>query len=1120
MVAAFIIVGTVGAHQAERGARVFAFLDPLVARIRTSGAMLSDFFNTRPATVGWVASVTAAAIAAVGLLTGKRRAIALVLVAVAVTCTVWGQVFVLLDRIALGAALYGCGVLSSVALGAWWPLGRLDGFPEFPQPATGPGATAVQRSSRVVRLCGSPRECALVFGLMVVGLLSRTYALTELPAGFDGEMVWATLLSRTAHGLSEYVDWGFQSNTTGLVHLFVQFMTFHWLGTSVYSVRLAAVFWGVLSIPLTYSFVRRIAGVAPAVVATLLYIAAPEQLFWARSETTNFAAIAALALLTANLGLWMVERFSVGAVLSAALWMPFSRIFYAPGMIMFLFPLLLFGHAVIFARRMWRKALYVAPILGLGLVLWLLSLSIMHAIHRGHWQFVNAVQVAGAAPWTRQGQFSQADLPALIRLQVASVTHNLGVVFSAMTHSTGFTNWYQRVDVRGHQTLINVGLVVIVALGIGYLLGQPYDRRAALLLIWIALGLLPGVLSTDPDDRRIALVFPALYCLAGVMLAATVRLVRACAGPQPARLTTAILAVAIAAIAWMSLASHLLLPIGPTLIGRMVAFTRPLFDDSDVVFHDASVSWEMAIALGNADRLTASSPPCVRTVRPQEWLDLALDPRCDFSATAHRYTLAPERIGALRAAYRPQRITFLLMGTERDRRIRALLQGLFPEARWREFTGDNETVNLAAITVDRNAIQALHVPSLHVPREAQDVAKPDSGFLAGVRLAPVVAAEAGRAPQLAMQGGIALESDGWYTFSLAGACPEAAIAVDDHVVSSANEPLRAGIHRFQVTLPYPTSCPLPLHVQMHRYGDEGVIPVDARSLVTPAAAALPEAQAAPTATYAGYGSAEPIGPEGTTDFGVDAEGAVTVAQRTATTIRVQRLTPAGAVEASWETPIVSGHNFLEMAVAPDGLAALLFEGSIVLYDKAGTQKAVWTNPPPITASMALLPGGGALACAPGHNAVVLLSSAGVVEHEWNRFTGAPGTFRVPMSVTASAQGHVLVVEEGGEALLGRLSADESPPALLSRFRVEFSMLPVRPHGCALDAEARVFIPDPETGAPLVYSARGERLIATDPSRDLSRMFKGVRRFAVAGDRLYVLDTSQRLWKVAPDHVAD
>jgi hypothetical protein len=119
-----------------------------------------------------------------------------------------------------------------------------------------------------------------------------------------------------------------------------------------------------------YWLVRRIAGVAPAILAAMLLATAPDQLFWSRSENGFFSPVPVLALLTVHVSLWMAARFSFLSVLTAAVLMPASRYFYTTCLAMFLLPLAVAGHATLFVRGAWKKLWFVVPILALGLVAW------------------------------------------------------------------------------------------------------------------------------------------------------------------------------------------------------------------------------------------------------------------------------------------------------------------------------------------------------------------------------------------------------------------------------------------------------------------------------------------------------------------------------------------------------------------------------------------------------------------------------------------------------------------------------------------------------------------------------------------------------------------------------
>jgi 4-amino-4-deoxy-L-arabinose transferase-like glycosyltransferase len=245
-----------------------------------------------------------------------------------------------------------------------------------------------------------------VFVLTAAGLLLRAYALNELPAGFDSETVSSMIESRTAWGIRRYFDSSFLTTAPGMIHILTQRATFALFGTSPYSVRLASLLWGVAAVPLFYWLMRRIAGRAPATFMTAIFVVAPEQLYWSRTENAFFGPVSVLAIITTHLGLGMVERLSLRATLAAALWMPVCRFFYIPSFVLFVYPLALFAHALLFVRRAWRKAWYAVPVLAAGIGLWFYGLSIM-------------VNTTSASSVTR-ASFAQASAPISAASSVAT----------------------------------------------------------------------------------------------------------------------------------------------------------------------------------------------------------------------------------------------------------------------------------------------------------------------------------------------------------------------------------------------------------------------------------------------------------------------------------------------------------------------------------------------------------------------------------------------------------------------------------------------------------------------------------------------------------------------------
>jgi hypothetical protein len=696
--AIFLFLARMGAEQAAQQQRVLPWLDGVAGFLGSSGGRLLRLLVVRPELVATCISGIAAVVAVAAFVRVRRRALPVFVLGVAATLVAWGQALLLADRVWFGVAAYVAACLCALIAGIGYPIRRLSGFDDWtqgPPQASAAGGTA---SPGVV-----VGECLLVLTLTVVAMLSRLYALTELPSGYDIEMIHSTVLSRTAHGLGVYARDGFYTNTTGIMHLFTQHLFFRLFGASIYAVRLGGVIWGVAAVPILYLLVRRLAGVAAAVAAVLLLICAPEQQFWSRLGTNNFVPLTVLALVCVHLSLRMVRRLSTGSAIAAAIPMPVARFFYMPGIVMFLYPVAVFAHAAIFVRGAWRRAPRFVPVLAAGMALWVFSLSLMNlAVSDEGWRFINPVTISGHNPWEKQGQFTGESLPKIFLLQAVSVSQNLGKVLRTMVYQTGFSNWYQRADDGSkHRTLTNVGVAALAALGIAYLLGQIVDPRAFALLLWVGLGILPGLLSDDPADRRIALFFPALPVIAALLLSAAARTVRDCAGRVLGWVTSAVFGVLVIILAWTSLASQLLLPIHPIHLNRMIAFTEPIFAHSDMILHDLESGVALTIVLGNADLLTdGRTTPCLRWVAPEDWDELARAPQCDFNDISHRSLLSDDAVQARRDSFAPHRVTFLLSGAERSRARIELLQRLYPGAERRDYASPYPEFGLTALSID------------------------------------------------------------------------------------------------------------------------------------------------------------------------------------------------------------------------------------------------------------------------------------------------------------------------------------------------------------------------------------------------------------------------------------
>jgi len=1111
VLAAFLAAAAVGAAAAGRDQRVLAGLDPLLAAVRMYGKPSVLWLVAHAVAVGCVTVGMAALLASAGLRAGRRHGAPLVLLSAAIVLATWGQISLLRGWLAVGPWLYGAGVACAVGLGWWYPLSRLGGFPDLLSevpPAAAPVAPAWAPSS--------PREYLLLLLLAVSGLLLRLYALTELPQTFDVELVSSMVASHSFSGIAWWVRDSFLRENSGVAHLLPNPVLFHLFGASIYTQRLSAVLFGSAAILLFYWLARRLAGVAPALVATMLFVVAPEQLYWSRTEDTFLVAAVVLALLVVHVSMWMWRRFSLSALLTTAFCMPLCRYFYSPAMGMAVYPVLLWSYAAIGARAARRRVWRAAPFLVLGALLWVLSVSLLvHVVSPGRFRFIRPDIVYGGELWQKQGEFRDTGFGDLIRLQAQSLVDNVGTVLTGMTLRGRTDYFYDRFDAASWPTSVLPGLAVLAALGLGYLLGQPRDPRAFVLLAWVALGVLPGVLSKFPLNRRLVLLFPALHLIAGMWVVVVARLVRQTAGGAAARATRGVLAVTVAALVWSSVVAHLLLPIEPPVISGLVRFATPLFEQSDAIFHNLHPKVLLTTQLGHLDQFLARDGlPCIQSVPAQSWLRKALRPDCEFAGPTYDATIGRARAAAAGPAFNPQRIDLLLLDEPPNRAALAAIGELYPSAPLRRYRDAHGVYPLVDVTLSTSDMRALRAPALHAA-SAEQAAALRTRLLAQVALWPdPTGAQSVAGDGVAVHGGLLVEREGWYRFAIDPPCAASTLSIDGtRTLPEVASAMTAGVHAFDLRLASVATCQLPLRLTMQAQEWRVAQVVPFEFLVAPRVASLPHARAAPVASSRGYGSASVFVTDRVRDFFVDAQGRVTVLRRDP--VRVERFTADGQLETAWQPQLRPDARVRSIAGAADGTTALLGDGVVLLFDGAGKQVDAWTKPWVWPGEATFWTPERLLVAMGAVGSVDIVDRQGRLIRRWKTFDGGPGTFEHPVALGASRAGDVAVIESDGQALLFRGEGGETPRWVRS-FRIGFQELPARPRGVAFDDAGHLIVPNPGGTAPLVYTLDGARVMATEASRDISR--KGLGESArAAGDaeRFYVLDTHGQLLRLGP-----
>lgn len=1094
---AYVAVMLIGRAQEAANVRILGVFDPVFLWIRDSGGAASDWLERHASRVAGAISAGVLLVVVGALIAVRRLPIALLAPCAVLLLGVWGQALLLIDVTRPGAAVYLLAVLAAVGLGWWRPMRCLPGFPGLGA-ESGAGLEGAWRPRWAV-------ECAIVVAIGVVALLCRTWALTELSDFLDLETVNSWVQSRTLEGVADYYRFTFLATNPGAAHMLPQWALFNLFGSSVFTLRMAAVLWGMAATLLMYWLVRRLAGVAPAILATLLFATAPDQLFWSRSENGFFSPVPVLALLTLHVCLWMAARFSFASVLSAAVLMPASRYFYTTCLAMFLLPLAVAGHATVFVRGAWRKLWYVVPLLALGLVAWWYHLTVLLGVlNDGNFQFRHPAQIYGGTAWTRQGDFAQASTLDLLRLQAASMGEGLARTVRDMTDVTtgSFGHWYMRAQLNPHATTMNVGLVVLLALGLGYLAGQLRDPRAFMLLVWLVIALMPGIMSRDATPRRMSMLFPAAHVIGTLFLAAFVRMVRQAAGRRVADVATAAAAVALSIVLLSNTVSHFRMPLQPVIFADYLRFLQPILRDSDSVFLNLPRPFISLLQLGDVDRFV-TAPWCIQAVeRDASWLRVGLQPQCTFADDAFGLTFTPAEIEAARAAHRMRRISYVFFVEPITQAQLDLIRALYPRAEHHDYVSPRDQRRLAVVTIDLADAVALRAPLL------RSAASPPPDVLGEVT-EQAVADGAPPAPAATVEGGLWLDADNWYAFALQPPCPGAELRVGGTLAASdARLPLLAGVHPFTLSIPDPQACALPLRVTAAR-PDAPAAPLGADRFTSPSVAALPAAAAPPVTTYPGYPTAKVLAqlPGRSADLGIGPDGALYAAALEQGSWHIRKYAPDGATLASWNIGAPREMDPGTLSVAPDGTIAILFGRQVFLLAPDGRRLGVWENVWLVWETQIAFWGNDRLlATIPHRDSIAVFNRSGELISELRDFPGGPGKFFAPTSLALTPEGDLVVLQQDGRALRLHTPSDRFQPVFVREFRVGAAT-----PGVGFDGPDHLLVPT--DGVIEVFDADGTRLMAADPAADLSRIHVGKSaRVRGAAGAVYVLDPEgNRLW---------
>jgi len=1074
------VVGRYGADQDLANLRILHQLDaPFARALELAGALRVYAFRYAN---DWISVLSAwsALLIGLGYATAGRQILPTAIGLVALCSGAWGQALIFQNHPTEGWALLGVGLGLAFVTGILAPMRSLPGFAE----------PKSQGGGRV----GAPllAEATAVAAILVLAVIARTYALTELRSAFDGESVHEMNMSRTVFGMRHYLSYAFIANASGLLQLPPQSLAFELFGTSIFSQRYSATIVGSFVLLLSYLFMRRIAGVWPALLTLALLVLAPEQLFWSRSEVTQFAAVLFVAIVLISLSFAMARELSFGLTLATMLAMPMCRLVYTPGWALVALPWAMAAHAVVLRRVRWSRLLYVVPLLALGTFLWAYSPSLLRwTFLDSEAHFVEPTRVYGHSFVRRSGELRDLDTKSLLLEQVRGVVDSSTLVVRHFFDDCNLTtHWYTRTQLSGqHKTIANAGLTVWAFCGLFYLLARLGDRRAFGLVVVSGLAVAPTVMSPDPYPRRMEVIFLVLPFTAAIFGAALVRSSRAAGAKWVSRLLAASMAVAAVAIAITSAHSYFQIRIAPHRMLEAHRFTRPLFASSDVVFHNlpyrANGNFAQEIALGSLDQLVENGVG-FEPVEGDDWLSIALHPRAAYSNPVHDVIMSEARRRQLSESNPLERITFLFDDQPRSQPGIGAIRALFPQSEISRGAG------LVAVTAKRSSIASNLVPV--VEPSAAHRARAAGAKLNGRKLK----VRATDAPVTTIEAGVAIGTPGWFGWQLKPPCDEAVWQIGDAEVDDTTtaKPMLTGIHSLRIEIP--DRCALPLQVQL--LAPEGV--VRQAELVAPALAERPALRPTKVAAYPGFREVRPFSKltHQVIDIALDGDELLAVGWHDRRAV-VTRIGADGNPIATWD----AGPDFpAAIGAGSDGTVAILSHHKIRLFDRGGQLRAEERAPGVESNSTVHFTDQAILITSRQDGTLNLHHRNGKMLQRISRLRGTRERFVNLRSLALGPDSMMVLTDESNRAFVTTVEDGDytTPPSHV--FAIEQGH-----RGTAIDHRRRILIPS--RSGYQVFTPSGTRLIAEVPESDLTAANLGGFPIAItAGDRFYSLDRDRRL----------
>ncbi len=335
--------------------------------------------------------------------------------------------------------------------------------------------------------------------LVVLLLLYRFYFLNVIPHDFDGEMAGSMAVSTDlwsavqVNSRQSGVWW----NPLGFFYYLFCWLSIQCFGTTLVAIRLVSAITSLISAGLLFLLLRKMFNKDVAFVGALLYAFSPIEMGWGRTDYFAFPYTTLIPLCLLIATYWAIRTNKHIYYAFTMLLMGLSYHNYPSAQVVFIIPVFV---SLFYIKEVRWKMLWWLP----GILLWLFGLTFCEIAAGHEWRWHNPFTIHGIK--TVWG--SDMNL-------VTGIAHNTWELFK---HTfIGYKSVTHITPIAIHPPVYIPHAVSLAFLaGLVCMIRKPLKKEYVLLWAWLLVSVLPGILSNQPEARRVTTMFPAIYAIASV----------------------------------------------------------------------------------------------------------------------------------------------------------------------------------------------------------------------------------------------------------------------------------------------------------------------------------------------------------------------------------------------------------------------------------------------------------------------------------------------------------------------------------------------------------------------------------------------------------------------------